>query len=260
MQDSDIIVGRQYAIRLTVSAGQPLYKVRVLEKLGRKRLVKVRHLADPHKGLEEYVQTRQFVVPWGEQRSFLRDEERLRRLKALPHKPGDTTRRKAVEVVLDSASYSSTWMRDGGWLEMEAGELQQLADRAGLDRSPVDMHPDAYLDRMGEAHLPLEVAETLARAFATAEPETVLLMIHDDETEYEARGYEPGERFWHDYLREHQPAFALARQWPGHEQEVAQLRKELERLQSLVSSAADSVERAGDEREASRLRRALKGR
>lgn len=50
MEDSDIVVGRQYAIRLKVSAGQPLYNVRVLEKVGRKRLVKVRHVADPPQG------------------------------------------------------------------------------------------------------------------------------------------------------------------------------------------------------------------
>jgi len=37
------------------------------------------------------------------------------------------------------------------------------------------------------------------------------MYIEDQEREWLARGYEPGERFWHDYLREQTPGFALAR-------------------------------------------------
>lgn len=66
----------------------------------------------------------------------------------------------------------------------------------------------------------------------------MLLYIEDQEAEYKARGYEPGECFWHDYLREKAGGYALARQWAGHEQELEQLHKELNRLRSLISTAA----------------------
>ena len=145
---------------------------------------------------------------------------------------------------------------------LERAELRFLgraAERAGLAEPITGLHPAAFVDRFGTLHLPYEGAEKLARAFAAAEPETVLLYIQDQEAEYKARGYEPGERFWHDYLREKAAGFALARHWAGHEQEIEQLQKELERLRSLVSMAAYDLERAEADHEARRLRRALKG-
>lgn len=54
------------------------------------------------------------------------------------------------------------------------------------------------------------------------------------------RGNTPGERWWHSYLREKAPGFAIARQWAGLEQEAEMLRKEIARLRSLVSRAATS--------------------
>lgn len=74
-----------------------------------------------------------------------------------------------------------------------------------------------------------------------------------------AKGYEPGERVWHDWLREHTPGWALARYWAGHEQEIAQLREEIERLRRLSESAAQALAKAGQEREGWRLRLALDG-
>lgn len=46
---------------------------------------------------------------------------------------------------------------------------------------------------------------------------------------------------------------------PRHEEEIAQLRAEIERLRQLVVSAAEVLEKAGQEREGWRLRRALGG-
>ena len=40
----------------------------------------------------------------------------------------------------------------------------------------------------GVMHLPVEVAEKLAHAYASAEPEMVLMYIEDEEKEYKARG------------------------------------------------------------------------
>ena len=91
----------------------------------------------------------------------------------------------------------------------------------------------------------VEVAERLAQSFAKAEPELLLMYIEDEEREYKARGYEPGERFYHDLLREHMPGFALARYWAGYQEEIALLRSEVERLRMLVKTAADALLRCG---------------
>ena len=116
------------------------------------------------------------------------------------------------------------------------------------------------MDRFGSMHLPVRVAEKLAHAYATAEPEIVLMYIEGQENEFKVRGYEPGERFWHEELRMSMPGLALARYWAGHEEEIAVLRSEIERLRKLVGAAAGALVDAGAEREEWRIRRALDGR
>jgi hypothetical protein len=143
-------------------------------------------------------------------------------------------------------------------VRMQLESVERIGERAGMTGPMTDLHPAAFVDRFGTLCLPFEGVEKLARAFAAAEPETVLLYIEDQEAVYKARGYEPGERFWHDYLREKAGGYALAGQWAGHEQELERLHKELDRLRSLISTAAYDLERAGPPR-AGRLRRALRG-
>lgn len=109
-------------------------------------------------------------------------------------------------------------------------------------------------------HLPLELAERLAHAYASAEPEIVLRYIEDQEREYKARGYRPGERYYHELLRQHTPGFAFAHHWAGHQEEVEILHAEIERLRLLVKSAVTAREKAGEEREGWRLLHALDGR
>ena len=259
MQSSEIAIGNRYGMRLKVSIGEPLTEVKVIEKVGRKGHIKVRHLAGETPGLEEYVKTRQIIVAWGERKAFLRDEERLRRAEQASDKEVDRARADATEAVLFSTGDPAAGLMSHGMLSMSLESVQQIAERAGLTEPVTGLHPVAFIDRFGALHLPYEGAEKLARAFAAAEPETVLLYIQDQEAEYKARGYEPGERFWHDYLREKTAGYALARHWAGHEQEIEQLQKELERLRSLVSMAAYDLERAEADHEARRLRRALKG-
>jgi hypothetical protein len=105
-----------------------------------------------------------------------------------------------------------------------------------------------------------EGAEKLVHAYASVEPEIVLTRIEDFESEYRARGYEPGNRYYHDTRREETPGLALAHYWAGHEGEIAQLRREIERLRKLVVSAAEVLEKGGQEREGWRLRHAVDGR
>jgi hypothetical protein len=107
-------------------------------------------------------------------------------------------------------------------------------------------------------HLPLHGAERLARAFAAAEPENVLMYIDDREEELRRRGDVPGVRYLHEVLRQYQPGWALARQWAGFSA-VEELQKEIARLRSLVSRAAYELKNAGAEDKSRRLLRALDG-
>lgn len=253
-----IEVGRKYALREKVSAGQPLIQVQVLELTGRGSQVKVRRLSEPHEGLEEYVKTRQLLVPWGERQALLKDEERAMRFDEA-RQGRNQALAGAIRTVMEATGYSDGGADDDGTVHMTAAALREIARLAGLPQNLEDMHEAAYVDRYGEMHLPVGLAERLAHAYASAEPEMVLMSIEDDENELKAKGYEPGERFWHDYLREKMPGFALARYWAGHEEEIAQLRAEIERMRSLVLSAAELLEKAGQDREGWRLKRALRG-
>jgi hypothetical protein len=103
---------------------------------------------------------------------------------------------------------------------MSEPELQRIIDRAGLIAAPADLHPLAFRDRHGDVNLPPEATVELASAFAAAEPASVIRFIDDEEEEFRLRGNAPGERWWHSYLREKAPGFAIARQWAGLDQEA----------------------------------------
>jgi hypothetical protein len=258
MQDSEIEVCGKYAMREKVSVGEPLIEVQVLEKTGHRGQIKVRRLTEPHRGLEEFVKTRQFVVPWADRQAFLRDEQRQRRFNEARSHPGQAIA-GAIDTVFAATGYDA-WTEDDGTVEMLANEVHEMARLAGLPPDLEKLHEVAFIDRFDRMHLPLEVAEKLAQAYASAEPEIVLMYIEDQESEYKARGYEYGERYHHDLLREKLPGFALARYWAGHQEEVEMLRVEIQRLRNLVKSAAKVLEKAGQEREGWRLLRGLDGR
>lgn len=136
-------------------------------------------------------------------------------------------------------------------------ELQRIVDRAGLTTAPTELHPLAYRDRRGRVHLPLDGAVALAKAFAAAR---VIQYLDDGEEELRIRATQPGERWFHEYLRELSPGYALARRWAGLEQEGQALREEISRLRTLRSRAAHDLDNAGEGRKAKRLLRALEGR
>ena len=259
MQASQIEIGGKYAMREKASAGEPLIEVQILGKTGRSGQFKVRRLSEPHAGLEEFVQSRQLLVPWSDHQALLEDERDEQRFKkAQGH--GHQALAGAIDTIMAATGYNDGCADDDGTVHMQAVELRQLARLAGMPEELEKLSDEVYVDRFGEMHLPVAAAEQLAHAYAVAEPEIVLMFIEDKESEYKAKGYEPGDRFWHNYLREKTPGFALARYWAGHEAEVARLREEIERLRSLVKSAADVLERSGKEPEGWRLRGALDGR
>lgn len=259
MQASQIEIDGKYAMRERVSPGEPLIEVQVLEKIGHNRQLRVRRLCEPHAGLEEFVQSRQLLAPWSDHQALLedeRDQQRFKKGQGLAHQ----ALAGAIETVMAATGYDDGWADADGTVHMQAVELRQLARLAGLPEQLEKLSDEVYVDRFGEMHLPVAVAEQLAHAYAAAEPEIVLLYIEDEESEYKAKGYDPGTRHYHQMLREKTPGFALARYWAGHEAEVAQLRAEVERLRRAVRAIADELEKSGHEREGWRLRRALDGR
>ena len=255
MQTSELVEGRFYAFRIRRSG--PLEKVMLVSKVGRRGHIKIRHEEGEHPGLEEYANTRQLVVPWGEVKALLRDEERLERISETVV-GRDSARQEAISTVLAASGEPSAYC--GEWLSMPEDELQRFIDRAGLDESPTDLHPLAFKDRHGEVHVPIDGAERLARSFAAAEAENVVMYVDDQENELRLRGNVPGDRYLHDLLRQYQPGWALARQWAGFDRAVEELQKEIARLRALVSRAAYELKDAGLEDKSRRLLRALDGR
>ena len=252
--------GRHYAYREKRTPGSPFFKIKYIEKAEGKGQIKIRYEDGPHPGLEEYVRPQSIICPWGQRKAVERDEQRIQRL--ADHHAGSRADRAlawAITAVLCSTGEPSAWCEPDG-VTMPEEEIDRIIDRAGLKERAADLHPLAFCDREGNVHLPIEAAEAVGRAFAAAEPETVLMSIEDDAGELKVRGYEPGERFSHDYLREESPGYALARQWAGHDQEVEQLRKEIGRLRRLVSMAEHDLRAAGKDLQATKLRRAVEGR
>jgi hypothetical protein len=191
--------------------------------------------------------------------ALLRDEKLMAELEAHARANADKALACAASTVLESTGESGAYASEKtSWLTED--ELQRICDRAGISSQPRDLHPLSFRDRHGRVHLPLDGMVRLAQAFAAAEPRAVSEYIDDQEDEYRLRGNAPGDRWWHRYLREQAPGFALARRWAGLEEEGDGLRQEIARLRVLVSTAASDLKAAGQERKAQRLIRALEGR
>lgn len=256
MRFQDISVGRDYGIRIKVAAGEPLLRVTVLEKVDRAKKLRVRHVGEPHAGMEEFIAQRQVMVGWGERRAFLRDEGRLGRVRDVSGEYYDRVTADTVQLIL-SSSGEEPWVHSDGHVSMDEGVFARLATRAGMDARIETLDRDAFIDREGRCELPLRAGEHLARAFALAEPDAVTMYIAVEEEELTNRGYDVGERWWHGELRKRRPVFALARQWSGFEQEVTRLQGEVERLRNLLAMAESDLRRAGDVHAAARLHRAV---
>jgi len=162
-------------------------------------------------------------------------------------------------VVLAATGENSGIVWGDGTFEGNLESVRRIAGRAGISQPVESLGTEGFVDRFGRMHLSLDGALTLAMAFVRAEPEPVPLYIGDEESEFKAKGYEPGERYYHESLREQAPSFALARQWTGFETEVEQLRAEIERLCDVAKRAAELLERADRNLDTFHIRRALSG-
>jgi hypothetical protein len=259
VESAALELGRLYAYRENPRGKSEMLKVKLLAKVGRGGKVKIRFEGGLHPGLEEYVRTANLIVRWGDRTALLRDEERSRRIVEHARQSRvDHAIVEAVSSILESSGEPSAGASAGG-LEMPQSELERIMRRAGIEGDFASLHYLAFRNRRGDVEIPLDGAETLARAFAAAEPETVLMYLNDRESELKHRGYRAGEHYVHDLLRQYMPGWAVARQWAGFDQEVEQLKKEIGRLRQLVSGAAYDLKAVGADAKSRRLLRALDG-
>jgi hypothetical protein len=259
MLSRDLRVGARYALKLRPRVrDEPLHEVELVALVGRGARVKVRHCGGELAGLEEFVFTRQVLFPWTELRAVLRDLDRLDQLQAASV-GADPVVAEAAADVLEASGETTGFDHAERGISIDLPSAKRLMARARLKGDPVDLAPEAFVDRQGELQLPYPAVERLARAFAAAEPDTILMWVDDCETRYRLEGNEPGSRYMHDALRERIPVFAIMRQWAGHDQEIASLRAEVDRLRSLVNLAIAELKAAKRDAEARRLERALHG-
>lgn len=167
--------------------------------------------------------------PVGQRQEVLRDERLAEVFDQHAVRSRDPALGAAAGAVLESTGESGAGAEAWGTV-MTEDELQRIIDHAGVAIAPTDLHHVAYRDQDGNVHVPIEATVELARALAAAEPQTVVGYLDDQEEELRIRGFQPDDRFWHDYLRSKLPGFAIARQWAGLEQEAELLRKEIARL------------------------------
>ena len=258
MEGWALVEGRLHGYRQKRGRDSPFRKVKLLSKVGRNGAIKARFEDDPDRGLEEHVRTRQIVVLWSERRAFLRDEARTKRLEAYAVDNRDSAIEEAVITVLASSGEPSASGGQGVVL-MPESEIEWIMRRAHLEGRAADLHHLGFRDRHGEVHVPLEAGAIPARAFAAAEPTTVLMYVHDREEELRIRGNAPGQRYVHNVLRIYLPGFACARQWARAKQEVELLQQEVAHLRGLVSMAACDLKALGAEAKHRNLLRALDG-
>lgn len=117
--------------------------------------------------------------------------------------------------------------------------------------------PYAYTDRQGIIHLPFEEALEIAKKFCAAEPSGVLASIEAMERKVAREIRTPGTEHTVSLFHSFQASAALIRQWTGHDPAIAQREQEIQILERLVWDAIYTLQKARQDKEAARLRRAL---
>jgi hypothetical protein len=259
---ADIEVGKLYGIREGRASltDRPIHKVKVIAKLEDKKRPKVRYVDGEREGLEEFARSVQFVGKWGDVKRVLRDEASMETLRASNAEFLNDVVWEAISAVIYSTGEDTMVpMESPNRIEIRTFDIERIEERFGLEPLKAS-HRAAFVDRGGILHLPFEAAESVAKQVAQREPDAVLLYIQQHEDELLAAGYQPGMRHRHHMLREHQPAYALVRQWAGFQGEAELLTREIDRLRKILIQTAWTLKRNGDDNEARRLERALEGR
>jgi hypothetical protein len=254
MQKSEIQVGKEYALREKRARRAPLQRVRIVEHV-RGTKWKAEWI-DPNPGLRDYVDSSWLITRWADQKAFLREEANAERLRehnvSQGHKESSPVA-LALGHIYESVKDDLTFYR--GSLNGSPEAVGRMRARAGLEEG--NPSPVGYVDRQGRVHLPYDEALDLARKFCAAEPATVLVGAESTEREWSQEAQRPGHEYLVDLLNEYRGAFALVRQWAGHDAAVAAREAQIQKLERLVWDAVYALQKAGLDREAAKLRRVL---
>ena len=232
-----------------------LEHVRVLEHI-RGRNWKVEWI-DPNPGLVHYAESGQLLCFWKDHRVFLDEEKGRQGIKKRNKDQGYLANSPLTDALYQV--FESLGERDlsflGGDVLCTPEAIERVRIRAKIKGG--EHSPYAYIDRQGITHLPYEEALVIAKNFCAAEPSAVLPGVEATEREWARKARTPGRDTSVSLLNEFQAAAALIRQWTGHDPAIAQREQEIRMLERLVWDAIYSLQKAGQDKEASRLRRVL---
>jgi len=254
MDKASIKPGSEYALREKRQAGESFQRVRVLLHV-RGNKWKVEWL-DPNPGLVDYVTSSNLIVAWKEHKAFLKDEGREQELRS--HNEGlgyvrDSPMDNALYEIFESTGGEVSYYQ--GKITAPPDALERLRVRCRLD--PTGHSHKTYLDRHGSMNVAFDEVLQIARAFCAAEPATVLAGVEATERKWSQEARTPGEEHMVSLLNEYRAAWALIRQWTGHDPAIAAREDEIKKLERLVWDAIYALQKAGLDKEAARLRRAI---
>jgi len=255
MLSGEIQIGHDYGYRDVPKRPDDLQRVKVLEKVRAKWKVE---WVDPHPGLQDYVKSAQLVVPWGKRREFLKDEENwVRLVEVCSHSwPGhDHPLSEAVDLILSSTGELGVYVGNRGELNTPPDALERVLQRAKLE---LPIERPGYRSSDGTLRLPFECAVTLARAFAAAEPQTILLEVDTSEQRYDMEAREIGNSYLVPLVQQWRAGWALCRQWAGFDEALGQRDHEIDRLRRIIADLGYELRRSGQDELAARLARKLK--
>jgi len=255
MLKQEIRASVEYGFRDKPVQGSHLEHVRVLEHI-RGNKWKVEWI-DPNPGLVHYAESGQLVCIWKKRRVFLDEEERRQRLKERNEEQGYSEKSPLTGALYDV--FESLGEKDVSFYKGVVLCTPEAIERVHIRaKMKVGEHsPYAYTDRQGIIHLPFEEALAIAKNFCAAEPGAVLAGVEATESEWTREARTPGKEHKVSLLNEFQASAALIRQWSGHDPAIAQREQEIQMLERLVWDAIYALQKAGQDKEASRLRRAL---
>jgi hypothetical protein len=255
MQKSEIKLRTEYAFREKRVPGATVERVKVLEHI-RGNKWKAEWI-EPNPGLVHYVESGQLLCHWKERKRFLKEEEDQERLLKRNDEQGyseNSPIAHALYSVFESVGEPEVDFYKGA-LRCSPEAIDRVRMRAGM--KPGQSSPYAYTDRQGKLQLPFEEALELAQKFCAKEPQAVLTRVEATEREWSRDARTPGEEYIVPLLNEYRAAWALIRQWTGHDPAVAAREAEIQKLERLVWDAIYALQKAGLDSEAARLRRAI---
>jgi hypothetical protein len=252
----EIRSGTHYAYREKRTPGSPFDRVKVIEHV-RANKWKVEWV-NPNPGLIDYVESVQLVAPWKEHKKVLKEENDRALMEEHNLKAGYVLKSpitNALSEIFESVGDEITFW--GGSLRGKPEAIDRLKARVG--QPPGKYAAFSYVDRQGLLFLPFDEALEIAKKFCAVEPQPVLVRIEAGERDWLQKARTLGEEYIVPLLNEYQAAWALIRQWTGHDPAIAAREDHIKKLERLVWDAIYALQKAGLDSESARLRRAIAG-